>query len=149
MNIINEKGKTLIKTYEGLKLKAYKCSAGVPTIGYGATFYENGTKVKMADVITKERAEQLFDYHIKLFSDKVAKVVPELNSNQFSSLVSFAFNVGIGNFKSSTLLKKVKVNPQDESIGDEFLRWNKAGGKVVKGLTNRRNSEKELYFSEI
>ena len=122
MNIINEKGKTLIKTYEGLKLKAYKCSAGVPTIGYGATFYENGTKVKMADVITKERAEQLFDYHIKLFSDKVAKVVPELNSNQFSSLVSFAFNVGIGNFKSSTLLKKVKVNPQDESIGDEFLR---------------------------
>lgn len=101
----------------------------------------------MADVITKERAEQLFDYHIKLFSDKVAKVVPELNSNQFSSLVSFAFNVGIGNFKSSTLLKKVKVNPQDESIGDEFLRWNKAGGKVVKGLTNRRNSEKELYYS--
>ena len=149
MNIINEKGKTLIKTYEGLRLEAYKCSAGVPTIGYGATFYENGTKVKMSDVITKERAEQLFEYHIKLFSDKVSKVVPVLNCNQFSALVSFAFNVGIGNFKNSTLLKKVKVNPDDVSIGAEFLRWNKAGGKEIKGLTTRRNAEKELYFSEI
>lgn len=148
MNIINEKGKTLIKTYEGLKLKAYKCSAGVPTIGYGATFYENGTKVKMTDVITKERAEQLFDYHSKLFADKVAKVVPVLTDNQFSALVSFAYNVGIGALKSSTLLKKVKANPLDLSIESEFMKWNKAGGKVIKGLTTRRNAEWELYNSK-
>ena len=70
-----------------------------------------------------------------------------LNQNQFNALVSFAYNVGTGNFSSSTLLKKVNRNPDDLTIKDEFLRWNKAGGKVLNGLTNRRNEEADLYFS--
>ena len=74
-------------------------------------------------------------------------VTSNLNQNQFNALVSFAYNVGTGNFSSSTLLKKVNRNPDDLTIKDEFLRWNKAGGKVLNGLTNRRNEEAILYFS--
>lgn len=144
---LNEIGKKLIKDFEGLRLKAYKCSAGVPTVAYGATFYEDGSKVKMTDVITQNRADELFDYHSNLFAEEVAKIVPKtLNDNQFSALVSFAYNVGIGALSKSTLLKKVKANAGDVSIKNEFLKWNKAGGKVLDGLTRRRTAEAALYF---
>ena len=88
----------------------------------------------------------------KEVANRFAKRVNELvtsniNQNQFNALVSFAYNVGTGNFSSSTLLKKVNRNPNDLTIKDEFLRWNKAGGKVLNGLTNRRNEEADLYFS--
>jgi lysozyme len=145
---INSKGIALIKEFEGCLLNAYKCSAGVPTIGYGATFYENGTKVKIGDKITQQRANELLVYHLDLFADKVTPLIKkELNENQFSALVSFAFNLGSGALSKSTLLKKVNANPNDASIGAEFLKWNKAGGKVLAGLTRRRKAESELYFS--
>jgi len=145
---INEKGIALIKKFEGCKLKAYKCSAGVPTIGYGATFYEDGAKVKMTDVITQQRADELLTYHIGLFSAKVKPLIKtELNDNQFSALVSFAYNVGTGALNSSTLLKKVNANPKDVSIAAEFAKWNKAGGKVLKGLDSRRAAESALYYT--
>ncbi|SIS88687.1 lysozyme [Belliella pelovolcani] len=145
---INEKGVNLLHKYEGLKLEAYLCPAKVWTIGYGNTRYEDGTPVKQGDKITKERAVNLFNNIIKHFEEGVIKSIKVgLNHNQFSALVSFAYNVGLGNFKSSTLLKLVNKNPNDPLIRDQFLRWNKAGGKVLNGLINRRKEEAELYFN--
>ena len=145
---INEKGIALIKKFEGCKLKAYKCSAGVPTIGYGATFYEDGTKVKMTDVITQQRADELLAYHVGLFAAKVKPMIKSaVNDNQFSALVSFAYNVGVGALSKSTLLKKVNATQKDVSIAVEFAKWNKAGGKVLKGLESRRAAESALYYT--
>lgn len=144
---INSKGIQLIKTFEGCLLNAYLDSVKVATIGYGATYYQNGSKVKIGDKITQEQANELLVFHLEVFADGVDDLIDsELNENQFSALVSFAFNLGLGNLKKSTLLKKVNQNPEDKTIADEFLRWNKAGGKVLSGLTRRRKAESELYF---
>lgn len=145
---VNKATIDLIKHEEGLKLTAYQCPAKVWTIGYGSTFYVNGSKVKQGDIITQVEAELILSTVVSSFADQVSKVVKsKLTENQFGSLVSFAYNVGIGAFTGSTLLKKVNANPNDQSIGIEFARWNKAGGKVLQGLINRRKAEKELYFS--
>lgn len=144
---LNNAGKELIKTFEGCKLEAYNCSAGVTTIGFGNTRYEDGTPVKMGDKITKERAESLFELIADSFASKVKPLVTaNVNSNQFDALVSFAYNCGIANLKSSTLLRKVNANPNDPTIRAEFEKWNKAGGKVLAGLTRRRKAEADLYF---
>ena len=147
---LNKAGADLIKSFEGCKLSAYKCSANKETIGYGNTFYEDGTPVKLGDKITKEKADSLFE----LISDDFAKkVVPllksQVNENQFGAIVSFAYNAGIGNLKSSTLLKKVNNNPNDPDIRAQFERWNRAGGKVLAGLTRRRKAEADLYFKPV
>jgi lysozyme len=145
---LNDKGKDLIKFYEGCKLVAYKCSAAKDTIGYGNTFYENGTPVKPGDKISQERANELFEIIAKDFADKVKPLIKStVTPNQFAAITSFAYNAGIGNLKSSTLLKKVNVNPNDPTIDLEFQKWNKAGGKVLAGLTKRRASESKLYYT--
>jgi len=145
---INKAGKDLIKTYEGLKLTAYKCSANKDTIGYGNTFYEDGSPVKPGDKITMERADKLFGIIVDSFATKVEKVVKsDVNPNQFAAIVSFAYNAGVGNLQSSTLLKKVNANPNDPTIKDEFMKWTRAGGKVLNGLVKRRTAESTLYFT--
>jgi lysozyme len=145
---LNDKGKDLIKFYEGCKLVAYKCSAQKNTIGYGNTFYDDGTLVKPGDKISQERANELFEIIAKEFADKVSPLIKSVvTPNQFAALTSFAYNAGIGNLKSSTLLKKVNANPNDPSIALEFAKWDKAGGKVLSGLTKRRASESKLYFT--
>ena len=145
----SNKGIELIKRYESLSLKPYLCPAKIPTIGYGNTYYEDGTRVKMTDKpITKERAESLF--YITLFGFEMAVnkyVYSQINQNQFDALVSFAYNVGVGNFKVSTLLKKVNLNQFDKDIAYQFSRWNKSKGKVLNGLIRRRKEESNLYFS--
>jgi len=142
------KGYDLIKKYEGCQLKAYLCPAKVPTIGYGNTMYENGNKVKIGDEITQQRAEDLLLHIGKYFESEIKKLVKvTLTDNQFGALLSFTYNLGVGNLRVSTLLKKINANPNDPTIKDEFLKWNKAGGKVLAGLTKRRQSESELYFS--
>jgi len=147
---LNKAGADLIKSFEGLKLEAYKCSANKETIGYGNTFYEDGSPVKMGDKITKDRAESLFELIADSFAVKVKNCIQkDINENQFAALVSFAYNVGIGNLKSSTLLKKVNANPNDATIRTEFFKWNKAGGKVLAGLTRRREAEANLYFKPL
>ena len=147
---LNKAGADLIKAFEGCKLDAYKCSANKETIGYGNTFYEDGTPVKMGDKITKERAESLFELISDSFAAKVKPLVTSnVNSNQFDALVSFAYNCGIANLKSSTLLRKVNANPNDPTIAGEFAKWNKAGGKVLAGLTRRRKAEADLYYKPI
>lgn len=143
---INKAGKDLIKRFEGCKLKAYKCPANVFTIGYGNTFYEDGTKVKEGDVITQERADELFDIIINDFARMTdALVKSDVTENNFSALVSFTFNVGVGNLKKSTLLKKVNANPKDPSIRAEFMKWTRANNVVLKGLVRRREAEAKLY----
>lgn len=143
--------KDFVKAKEGLSLTAYLCPAGVWTIGYGNTSYETGIKVKQGDKISKERAELLFNNTFENFALQVKQLVfkSTLNDNQFSALVSFAYNVGIGALKSSTLLKKVKANPNDKTIANEFAKWNKGGGKVLAGLTSRRAKESDIYFKKI
>jgi lysozyme len=145
---LNEKGKDLIKFYEGCKLASYQCSAGHWTLGFGNTFFEDGKPVKPGDKITQERANELFEIIAKDFADKVKPLIKStVTPNQFAALTSFAYNAGIGNLKSSTLLKKVNANPNDPSIALEFAKWNKAGGKVLAGLTRRREAETKLYFT--
>ena len=146
---VNSAGIQLIKTFEGCLLNAYLCPAKVWTIGYGSTHYLNGTPVKQGDKITQKEAETLLSDTLNEFSHNVSKLIKSnLNDNQFSALVSFAFNLGVGNLSKSTLLKKVNINPNDATIGIEFMKWNKAGGKVLNGLTKRRKAESDLYLSK-
>lgn len=146
---LNNDGYSLIKLFEGLRLKPYLCSAKVPTIGYGSTFYENNKKVLMSDPpITKQRAEELLQLSADRFARKVMNLVKKpITQNQLNALTSFAYNLGSGALASSTLLRKVNVNPNDVTIRNEFLRWNKANGVALKGLTNRRIKEADLYFT--
>jgi len=145
---LDENGYKLICGFEGLRLKPYLCSANIPTIGYGNTYYPSGKKVNMTDApITKEYAFEIFKDIADRFAGKVDLLVTkELNQNQFNALVSFAYNVGTGNFASSTLLKRVNENPNNLIIKSEFAKWNKANKKVIDGLTNRRKKESDLYF---
>jgi lysozyme len=144
---VNAEGYALIKKFEGCKLKAYRCPANVLTIGYGNTFYENGDKVKEGDVITQQRAESLAKFVIDQFAVTIAPfILQPLNDNQFSACVSLAYNIGTGNFKKSSVFKKLNINPNDATIADSFRLWNKGGGKVLAGLVKRREAEIQLYF---
>lgn|SRR3990167_3094243 len=145
---IGLKGINLIKKYEGCELIAYLCPAKVWTIGVGSTYYENGERVKEGDKITQERAEELLKNLLVSYEKSVDSFTrDDINQNQFDALVSFAYNCGVGNLKSSTLLKKVNINPNDKSIITEFLKWTKSTGKTMQGLINRRTDEAQLYFS--
>jgi len=144
------KGMPIIRKYEGLRLRAYICPSGLPTIGYGATFYENGSRVQMGDVITIDRADKLLHLQVKLFADEVKKIVKsELNENMLGALTSFCFNVGGARFASSTLAKKANANPNDPTIRAEFMRWTRGGGKVLAGLVKRREEEANLYYAAV
>ena len=136
------KGIALIKEFEGLRLKAYQCPGGVWTIGYGHT-----AGVKSGMVITEAQAEEYLKADLIAFERYLNGLGLALNQNQFDALVSFIYNVGTGNFSSSTLLRKVRANPQDNSIMDEFLRWVYSKGRVLPGLQRRRLDEMKLYFS--
>jgi lysozyme len=144
------KGMPIIRKYEGLRLRAYICPSGLPTIGYGATFYENGSRVQMGDVITIDRADKLLYLQVKLFADEVKRIVKsELNENMLGALTSFCFNVGGARFAGSTLAKKANANPNDPTIRAEFMRWTRGGGKVLPGLVKRREEEANLYYAAI
>jgi lysozyme len=138
----------LIKKFEGFSAVPYMCPASVVTIGYGSTRYADGRKVTMTDnSITIEGAIILLKQTLKQYELAVdAYCRDDINQNQFDALVDFAYNCGNGNLKSSTLLKKINTNPNDPTIAVEFRKWNKGGGKILKGLVNRREAEIELYF---
>lgn len=147
---INKATINLVKKAEGLRLTAYLCPAGKWTIGYGSTFYEDGKRVKEGDTILPSEAEPLLHHTLEMFGGEVAALIRvQLNANQFGALCSFAFNVGITQFSLSTLLKKVNRNPNDPSIDFEFRRWNKANGRILQGLVNRRRAEADLYFKKV
>lgn len=139
----------LCRRFEGLYLSPYLCSANVPTIGYGATFYEDGTKVSLRDTpITKDRAEALLIWHIKnVFLPAVIKLCPAVdNANRLAALIDFTFNVGAGNLRTSTLRKQVNASKWD-AVPTELRKWNKGGGRVLRGLTIRREAESALIIS--
>lgn len=135
-------GISLVKQFESLRCEAYRCPAGIWTIGYGHT-----AGVRRGDRIDTRKAEQLLAEDLRQFEEVVSRECPNVNQNQFDALVSFVFNIGTGNFLKSTLLKCVKANPQNMNIRYEFSRWNKADGTVLAGLVRRRKAEADLYFS--
>ena len=140
----SERAYALIRKFEGLRLAAYRCPAGVWTIGYGHT---SGVAPGMN--ITIGQAEELLAQDVAVAEGIVnAERISGLSQCQFDALVSFVFNVGGANFRKSTLLAKAKVNPDDNSIMDEFLRWVYGGGVVLPGLQKRRLEEMRLYFAQ-
>jgi lysozyme len=141
---ISQTGLDLIKYFEGLSLKAYKCPAGVWTIGYGTT---GVAEARQGVTITKERAEQLLIDDVEKFSKQVWLLVKDVvvNQHQFDALIAFAYNVGIGAFKTSTLLKKL-LQKDYTGVSKEFLRWTKAKGKELPGLVKRRRAESLLFL---
>jgi len=146
---LSQKGVDLIKQFEGLSLVPYVCAGGINTIGYGNTYYMNGKKVTLQDPkITQQQAEELLKNSLSTYEKAVDSFCrDDISQSQFDALVSFCYNLGAGNLQKSTLIKKVNVNPNDVTIADEFMKWNKANGTVLKGLTRRRQAEANLYFS--
>ena len=142
----SDAGKNLIKSFEGKRLVAYDDGTGVWTIGCGTIKYPNGNAVKKGDVCTDAQVDQYFSNDLVKFENSVNSLVKvPLTQNQFDALVSFSYNVGAGNLAASTLLRK--LNAKDyKGAASEFARWNKAGGKVMNGLTKRCNAEKELFL---
>jgi len=137
----NQAGLSLIKSFEGCKLKSYQDVVGVWTIGYGST----GPDIKAGMNWTQAQADARLTHDLLKFEAGVTGCVKAtLTPNQFSALVCFAYNVGLGNLQSSTLLKKVNASDMTGAAA-EFLRWNKAGGAVIPGLTRRRQAESDLF----
>lgn len=137
---IGPAGLALIKSFEGCRLTAYRCPAGVWTIGYGST----GAHVREGMTISPERAEALLRGDLARFEAAVAKAVPAATQNQFDAMVSLAFNIGVAAFAKSTVARKAKAGDHAGAAA-AFSLWNKAGGKVLPGLTRRRAAEAELY----
>ena len=144
-----------ISNFESFRAKPYIDIAGHPTIGYGATYYQDGRKVTMQDPpITHECALDLKAFHIKVTEDIIHKYVKsKLNQNQFDALVSWVYNLGEYNLKISTLLKKINANPNDPTIKNSWVQWNKARNpktgklELSNGLNRRRHEEVAIYFS--
>jgi GH24 family phage-related lysozyme (muramidase) len=141
MKKTSQRGIDLIKRFEGCNLTAYLCPAGVPTIGYGHT-----GGVKIGETITQEHADRLLASDLVRFELAVDRHLPNATQSQFDALVSFSFNVGVGAFERSTLLRKAKGG-DIEGAAREFARWNKAGGKVLAGLTRRCEAQRVLFLS--
>jgi lysozyme len=148
---ISPKGVLFIENLEGLKLKPYLDSGNVPTIGIGCIQYEDGRKVTMKDCeISKDRALELFiKGTLPKFEIAVnAHVKVPLEQYEYDALVAFVYNIGPGGFKASTLLKMLNKKEPREEVAKQFLRWNKDNGKEVKGLTNRRTAEMNMFLGK-
>lgn len=140
----SNRGIEFIKAWEGFRAKAYLCPAGVPTIGYGHT-----AGVSEGQTCTEAQAEEWLREDLAAFERAVTECAGEgLSQCRFDALVSFTFNVGAAALRRSTLLRKVKADPSDPSIRDEFCRWVYGGGRVLPGLVKRRKAEADMYFSE-
>lgn len=139
MNVIDRAAEFVVK-FEGMKLKSYKCPAGVWTIGAGTT---KGVTPNME--ITKEQAKEFVMRDLKVFYNSLNKLINyPLNENQTVALLDFVYNLGSGSLQRSTL--RMKINRGElNSAANEFLKWNKAGGRILRGLTIRRKAEMELF----
>ncbi|MES2680032.1 MAG: lysozyme [Bacteroidota bacterium] len=137
----------LIKQFEGLFLKSYLCPAKVWTIGYGTTIYPDGKKVAAGQLCTQQEAMNFLRHDLGYFEKAVDTYTrDDVSQQQFDALVSFAYNLGAKNLKDSTLLKVINANPVSyDLIQAQWLRWNKANGAPLKGLTRRRNAEFHYY----
>lgn len=143
----SDKGISLIKQFEGCKLTAYQDSVGVWTIGYGWTQPVDGKLVRAGMAIKHETAERLLKAGLVSYENDVSRLVKVgLTQGQFDALVSFTYNLGARSLSTSTLLRKLNAGDY-AGAADEFLHWNKAGGKVLNGLTRRREAERALFLS--
>lgn len=143
----SDKGIALIKQFEGCKLTAYQDSVGVWTIGYGWTQPVDGKPIRAGMTIKQETAERLLKTGLVSYESDVSRLVKVgLTQEQFDALVSFTYNLGARSLSTSTLLRKLNAGDY-AGASDEFLRWNKAGGKVLSGLTRRREAERALFLS--
>ena len=134
----------LVKFFEGFEGKAYLCPANVWTIGYGRT-----RNVREGDRITEVQAERDLLEELEEFAEQVLNSVKvELTQNELDALTSWTYNLGVGNLNSSTLLKKLNAGDKN-SVPSEMIRWNKAAGKVLAGLTRRREAEAKLWAKEV
>jgi lysozyme len=142
MKISNE-GLEMIKEFEGYRKEAYLCSARVATIGYGTTKYVEGDRVKLGDMIDKTTAIYCLENDLKWAENAVNKKVEvQISQNMYDALVSFVYNLGSSIFQESKCTLLRKLNAQDYTgASNEFKRWNRAGRKVVKGLSKRRYKE--------
>lgn len=138
---VSQNGINLIKKFEGCELKPYLCPAGVLTIGYGHT-----KGVKKGTTITYEQAEQYLKEDIAPCERVLNAMNVNFRQNQFDALISWLFNLGAGNFNSSTLKKYIVANKSDEEITDQIIRWNKSGGKPLNGLSRRRVAEANMFL---
>jgi lysozyme len=140
---VNQATIELIKRNEGCELTAYQDSVGVWTIGYGHT----GPDVSAGLRITQDQAEALLRQDLEKFQDGVDDLLgADTSDNQFGAMVSLAFNIGLGHFKTSSVLREHNAG-HTQTAADAFLLWNKAGGKELKGLTRRRAEERGLYLT--
>ena len=146
---LDSAGFNFIQKEEGTVLHPYLDSVKIPTIGVGNTYYSDGRKVTMLDKpITLAQATDLFRKVAAVNAAKVSYYITSIvNQDQFNALVSIAYNIGLGAFSKSNLLKKVNANPNDQLISIEFSKWRNAGGEVSKGLVKRREREALMYFS--
>ena len=147
---INAAGERLIKSFEGLELEAYPDpgTGGKPyTVGYGATEDMDGNPFKLGQRITQAEADELFDKDTDRFEAAVERLAPAATDNQFAAMVSLAYNIGEGNFKKSTLLRKHNSGDY-ASAAEEFKRWKYAAGRPLRGLERRRAEEAALYRSK-
>ena len=140
---ISEKGIKLIKNFEGCRLEAYKCPAGIWTVGYGHT----GSTVHQGLKISQSEADSLLKTDLIIHCNNVSKLVKvPLNQNQFDALVSLEYNIGYGNFSRSTLLKLLNTKNYEGAV-EQFAVWRLGGGKILPGLVRRRKAEKDLFLS--
>ena len=145
----SQSGISLIKGFEGKRLNAYYDGVGVWTIGFGTIKYPNDVRVKQGDTCTELLAESYLKNDLVKFENAINRLVKvPLNQNQFDALSSFTYNLGETNLSSSTLLKKLNAKYY-AGAADQFLRWNKAGGKVMNGLTRRREAERNLFLKKV
>lgn len=139
----SQEGIDLIKRFEGLRLTAYKCPAGIWTVGYGQT----GPNIKQGTTVTLEQAEQLLATALLQYETAVEKYAGKAHQNQFDAMVSLCYNIGLGNFSKSSVARLHKAG-QYTGAASAFLLWNKGGGIVLAGLVNRRKAERNLYLGE-
>lgn len=141
MKMSPENRRNLLQKFEGCKLKAYKCPAGILTIGYGHTSAAGNPQVTEGMTITQAEADTILAKDLYTFEQGVSKCVTvSLNQNQFDTLVDFAYNAGLGALQKSTLLKKVNAGDFD-AVPAELMKWTKGGGKELPGLVRRRQAE--------
>lgn len=146
---ISSKGVALIKEFESFKATPYLCPASVPTIGWGTTRYPNGQAVKLVDPKITEAVGDIYLHHdIAIFEKVVNKTLTvPIQQSQFDACVSLCYNIGQENFTSSTLVKMLNVGSAPSLVAPQFLRWNKAKGKSLAGLTRRRKAEMNLFLN--
>lgn len=152
MRQIGPRATALLHHFEACSLTSYLCPAGRWTIGWGNTFYEDGRPVGPHDVITQARADQLFRTIVARFeravADRTAAAVGQTSNAQFGAMVALAYNIGVGNFSKSSVLRHHNAGRHDQAA-DAFLLWNKSKGRVLRGLTRRREAERLLYLNRL